>query len=324
MKTRSLGSQGPTVSEVGLGCWQLGADWGEVAEADALEILETAFARGITFFDTADVYGDGRSERLVGRFLDSHQDRVFVATKVGRRNYPGPYTADTLRSHISDSIQRLGVERLDLVQLHCVPSEVLAEGAIFDWLRELKQEGLIRHFGASVESMDEALQILDQPELTSLQIIFNLFRQKPIDALFDRAEAQGVGLIVRLPLASGLLAGKFDADTTFAEDDPRNYNRDGAAFNVGETFAGLPFTTGVRLADGLRPWVPNGVTMAQFAQRWILDHPAVSTVITGASRPDQVIDNAAVSALASLAPETHRQLAEYYAAEVAPHIRGVY
>ncbi len=289
-----------------------------------MQILETAWEHGVTFFDTADVYGSGRSEQLIGRFIPQHRDEIFVATKVGRQNYPGPYTEELLKRHISDSIERLGVDSLDLVQLHCVPSEVMAAGDIFDWLREFKRDGLIKTFGASVESMDEAVGILDQPELTSLQIIFNIFRQKPITALFDQALARGVGIIVRLPLASGLLAGKFTTETTFADDDHRNYNRNGDAFNVGETFAGLPFETGVALADQIKTRVPTGMTMAQFSQRWILDHPAVTTVITGASKPSQVADNTAVSDLDRLSDQTHQQLAALYASSIKAHIRGVY
>lgn len=324
MKTRTLGNSGRSVSEIGLGCWQLGADWGSVSEPQAMQILETAWEHGVTFFDTADVYGGGRSEQLIGRFIPQHRDQIFVATKVGRQNYPGPYTADTVKRHISESIERLGVDSLDLVQLHCVPSEVMAAGDIFDWLREFKREGLIKNFGASVESMEEAVSILDQPELTSLQIIFNIFRQKPITTLFDQAVARGVGIIVRLPLASGLLAGKFTTETQFADDDHRNYNRNGDAFNVGETFAGLPFETGVALADQIKTMVPAGITMAQFAQRWILDHPAVSTVITGASKPSQVADNTTVSDLDRLSDQTHQQLAAFYASSIEAHIRGVY
>jgi aryl-alcohol dehydrogenase-like predicted oxidoreductase len=324
MKTRTFGRTGRSVSEIGLGCWQLGADWGDVSEADALAILKTAVEAGITFFDTADVYGAGRSERLIGQFLKDRQEDLMIATKVGRLNFPGPYTQQVLQQHIDDSRARLGVESLDLVQLHCVPTEVMAAGGIFDWLREFKRTGLIKNFGASVESMEEALLIVEQDELASLQIIFNIFRQKPIQTLFDKARLENVGIIVRLPLASGLLAGKFTAATTFAENDHRNYNKDGDAFNVGETFAGLPFASGVELADQIKPIVPETMTMAQFAQRWILDHQAVTTVITGASRPDQVVANAAVSDLPPLSEETHKQLTELYTTSVHDQIRGVY
>ena len=324
MLTRKLGNTGKSVSEVGLGCWQLGADWGEVSDTEAFEILSAAVDSGVTFLDTADVYGDGRSERLVGQFLKSRSEDLFVATKVGRRNYPGPYTEEILRQHINDCRARLSVDSLDLVQLHCIPTDAMRDGTVFDWLRSLQQEGLIRHFGASVESMEEALLVLEQNGLTSLQIIFNVFRQKPIESLFSRALEQQVGIIVRLPLASGLLAGKFSSETVFGENDHRHYNRDGAMFNVGETFAGLPFETGVGLAAQLQQYAPAGQTMAQFAQRWILDHDAVSTVITGASRPSQAKENAAVSDLATLSAETHAQLAEWYKSRVHSQIRGAY
>jgi aryl-alcohol dehydrogenase-like predicted oxidoreductase len=324
MKTRNFADTGRTVSEIGLGCWQLGADWGPVSDAEASRILETAVDRGVTFFDTADVYGAGRSESLLGQFLRQRKADVFVATKVGRRNYPGPYPTDVLRQHIDDCRRRLDVDVLDLVQLHCIPPDVLASGEVFDSLRTFQQQGVIRHFGASVESMDEALMILDQPGLSSLQIIFNIFRQKAISTLFAKAAARNVGIIVRLPLASGLLAGKFTSETVFAAEDHRHYNRDGDAFNVGETFAGLPLATGIELAEQIRRFVPAGMTMAQFSQRWVLDHPAVSTVITGASQPAQVADNAAVSELPPLSEEIHRQLAEFYESSIRAHIRGVY
>ncbi|WP_068113275.1 aldo/keto reductase [Tropicimonas marinistellae] len=328
MKNRKLGANGFDVSEVGLGCWQLGADWGSgVAREIGMEILTTAAANGVTFFDTADVYGAGRSEDLIGQFL-KHWDGapIRVATKFGRGGdvYPDGYTEETLRRGVDASRERLGVEALDLVQLHCIPTDVMRNGAIFDWLRKLQQEGAIRHFGASVETVEEGLICLEQEGLLSLQVIFNLFRQKLVTELLPQAEAKGVGLIVRLPLASGVLSGKFTANTTFAEQDHRNYNRDGAAFNVGETFAGIPFEKAVELADALKTHLPEGVTLAKMAQRWILDHPAVSTIIPGASAPDQILRNAAASDVAPLPKALRKELAAFYAAEVEPHIRGPY
>lgn len=324
MKYRTLGNSNVAVSEIGLGCWQLGADWGTVDEHDALKILENAGEHGVNFFDTADVYGAGRSEQLIGKFLRQSRSTVFVATKVGRQNYPGPYTQPLLRQHITDCSKRLNVDELDLVQLHCVPTDVMADGEIFEWLREFQRQGIIRNFGASVESMVEAALVVKQPGLTSLQVIFNLFRQKPLESLFGECESRGVGVIVRLPLASGMLAGKFDAQTQFAENDHRNYNRNGDAFNVGETFAGLPFEKGLELVEQIRPLVPTHLSMAQFAQRWILDHEAVTTVITGASRPEHVVDNASVSDLDALPDSMHRELASIYASSIHDHIRGVY
>jgi len=327
MNTRTLGKTGYTVSEIGLGCWQLGgSDWGAVDDASGFAILSAAHDAGVNFFDTADVYGDGRSESLIGRWLKDTRRPVFIATKLGRTGelYPDRYTEAGLRAATEASLKRLGVETLDLTQLHCVPTEIFRRGEVFDWLRKLRQEGKIRHFGASVESMDEADLCLRQEGLASLQIIFNVFRQKPITTLFPKAKAQGVALIVRLPLASGVLAGKMTKATVFPEEDHRNYNRDGNAFNVGETFAGLPYEKAVDLADALKPFVPAGQSLAQMTQRWILDHDAVSVVITGASQPDQVAINAGVSDLPSLPPALHARLRDFYAQNVAAHIRGPY
>lgn len=326
MQIRTLGKCGFKLSEVGLGCWQFGGDFGEMEEATALEILEQSCANGVNFFDTADVYGDGRSERLIGRFLKSHPGAVTVATKFGRGAgvYPDGYSEAALRTAIEASCERLGCEQIDLLQLHCVPTEVLRQGQIFDWLRQAQADGVIRQFGASVESVEEGLFCLEQDGLTSLQVIFNLFRQKPAAELLPKAQARGVGIIVRLPLASGLLTGKFNVETQFAATDHRNYNRDGECFNVGETFAGLPFARGVELADQLKALCPQSLTMAQFALRWILDHEAVTTLIPGASSPAQAQANAAISDLPPLLVELHAQLADFYAENVKAHIRGPY
>jgi aryl-alcohol dehydrogenase-like predicted oxidoreductase len=327
MKTRLFNDTGRAVSEVGLGCWQLGgADWGNVGDAEAVEILTAAAEAGVTFFDTADVYGDGRSERLIGRFLRDREDGFFIATKLGRTGdlYPDHYTEAGVRAATEASLRRLELDALDLTQLHCVPPAILREGEIFDWLRTLRSEGKIHGFGASVESMEEADICLAQEGIESLQIIFNIFRQKPAETLFARAMEKRVALIVRLPLASGLLSGKLQKETKFAANDHRNYNRDGEKFNVGETFAGLPYEKGVELADGLKAFVPEGFSMAQMAQRWILDHEAVTVVIPGASRPQQARANAAVSNLPPLGEERHAALREFYDKQVASHIRGPY
>jgi len=327
MKNRVFNGGAVEVSEVGLGCWQFGGDWGEVSEDEALAILRASAERGVTFFDTADVYGGGRSESLIGKFLSQTSEPFFVATKLGRAGDPGGaenFTREAVRAHTEASLRRLGVETLDLTQLHCLPLEVLTQGEIFEWLRELKHEGKIKHFGASIESMEEAQICLRQDGLASLQIIFNIFRQKPIDTLFDQARAAQVALIVRLPLASGLLSGKYKKETQFAPSDHRTYNRDGQAFNVGETFAGLPFETGVDLADALKPLVPTGMTMAQMALRWCLDFEAVTAVIPGAKNPQMAEANAAASDLPPLSPALHQQLREFYGARVAENIRGPY
>jgi aryl-alcohol dehydrogenase-like predicted oxidoreductase len=315
------------VGEVGLGTWQIGAGWGDVTEETAMATLRTAHELGTTFYDTADVYGMGRSETLIGRFLKETKAPLFIATKLGRFSPPGwpqNFTREVVRQHTEASLKRLGVEAVDLTQLHCVPTEVLEKGEIFEWLRELRREGKIRGFGASVESMDQAKTCLRQEGLGALQIIFNIFRQKPIASIFEEAKRKKVALIVRLPLASGLLAGKMRAGQTFPENDHRNFNRDGQQFNVGETFAGLPFEKGVELADRLKPLVPPGLTMADMALRWCLDFDAVSVIIPGAKNPEQARGNARAASLAPLGPGLHAKLADFYAREVSAHIRGPY
>lgn len=329
MKQRVFGNTRTKVSEVGLGCWQLGgADWGDVSDEQALGTLQAAVDTGVNFFDTADVYGLGRSETLIGKFLKARKGaRIFVATKLGRFPEPGGaanFLPATFRSHTEASLKRLGVEALDLQQLHCIPTDQLRRGEVFDWLHTLQREGKIKHYGASVESMEEAMLCLQHKGITSLQIIFNIFRQKPITELFDKVRRQGVGLIVRLPLASGLLAGKYQRNTSFGAKDHRNYNRDGQAFNVGETFAGLPFETGVELADALKPLVPNGMEMTQMALRWCLDHDAVSTIIPGARDERQARSNALPSDLPPLSDALHEKLRTFYLDRVAAHIRGPY
>lgn len=327
MKTRIFGGTGREVGEVGLGCWQMGSSWGEVTEETALATMRTAYESGTTLFDTADVYGAGRSERLIGKFLKETRAPIFVATKLGRFSPPGwpeNFTRAGIRQHTEASLQRLGVERLDLTQLHCIPFEVLQRGEVFEHLRELKREGKIRDFGVSVESMAEADFCVRQEGVASLQIIFNLFRQKPAQTLFAEAKQRKVAILVRLPLASGLLGGKMTAATTFPASDHRNFNADGQQFNVGETFAGLKFGKGVELAEALKQFVPAGQTLPELALRWILDFDAVSAIIPGASNPDQARRNARVSALPPLGATLHEQLADFYQREVAAHIRGPY
>lgn len=330
MQMRKFGATGVLVSEIGLGTWQLGGtEWGEVSDEQALATLAAAAEAGVTFFDTADIYGHGRSESLIGRFLKDRpdRDRFFIATKFGRFPTPGwpeNFTRKWVFQHTEDSLRRLGVEALDLTQSHCLPLEVMGQGEIFEHLRQLQRQGKIKNFGASVESMEEALFCLQQEGLASLQIIFNIFRQKPIDVLFPKAQQQGVALIIRLPLASGLLSGHYTKDTTFAEKDHRTFNRDGQRFNVGETFAGLPFEKGVELANALKPLVPDGMTMAQFAIRWCLDFEAVTTVIPGAKRPEQARANAQASDLPPLSTKLHQHLRRFYDDEVVAHIRGPY
>lgn len=326
MKTRNFGNEQLQVSEVGLGTWQIGGSWGEVPEGEALAILREAYESGVTFFDTANVYGDGRSEKLISRFLrESGAENVFVATKLGRgANFPHDFSYRTLRAHTEASLERLGVESLALTQLHCLPTEELRRGEVFEALRRLKDEGLIQRFGASVESDEEALICLEQPDLASLQIIFNVFRPKPSWEVFEHAQQQGAAIIIRLPLASGLLSGKMSQDMRFDPSDHRSFNRDGGSFNVGETFAGLPFQLGVAAADAIKPLVPAGMTMAQMALRWILDFPAVTTIIPGASKSSQVRSNVSASELPPLGEALHGKLREIYGSQVKQYIRGPY
>ena len=331
MNTRMFGKTGRAVGEIGLGTWQLGANWGDVTDATAMATLRAAYEAGTTFFDTADVYGMGRSETFIGEFLKelgpARRGGVFVATKLGRFSPPGwpeNFSRAGVRLHTEASLKRLGVERIDLTQLHCVPGDVMERGEIFESLRELQREGKIGAFGASVESMDEAAVCLRQPDLAALLIIFNIFRQKPIHTLFAAAKKQNVALIVRLPLASGLLGGKMTAATTFAASDHRNFNADGQKFNVGETFAGLPFAKGVALAEALKPLVPPGMTLPELALRWCLDFDAVSVLIPGAKNPEQARANTRAATLPRLSAELHATLAEFYARDVAAQIRGPY
>lgn len=322
---RKLGFTEFEISEIGLGCWQLGGDFGPMQDQRAHDILQTAVDQGINFFDTADVYGGGRSEIHVGNELGAKKE-IIIATKYGRdgNTYPDKYSLSDMRNSIKRAQDRLQRDVIDLIQLHCVPPQVLQKGDIFDWLRSVQQEGLIKHFGASVETMDEAILCAQQSGMASLQIIFNMLRQRPKEQLFDLAVQNQVGIIVRLPLASGLLSGKYSATSTFAEGDHRNYNRDGAAFSVGETFSGIKFEKGLQIIEDLKQFKPASYSMAQFAVRWILDHPAVSTVIAGASSPQQVQENVSVSSLAPLDAKSHEKLYDYFVKEVESHIRGVY
>jgi aryl-alcohol dehydrogenase-like predicted oxidoreductase len=307
MQQRVLGRTGRTVSVVGLGTWQLGADWGEVSEHDARSVLEASVEAGVTFFDTADVYGDGRSETVIGRFLADHPDAgVTVATKMGRRvdQVPENYVLDNFRAWTDRSRRNLGVDRLDLVQLHCPPTDVYSDDAVFDALDTLVQEGAVAAYGVSVEKVEEALTAIARPNVATVQVIVNAFRLKPLDEVFPRAVEEGVGIIVRVPLASGLLSGKYDASTTFADDDHRSYNRDGSAFDVGETFSGVEYGTGLvaarQFAQLVRDEAPPGTTSAQAAIAWLCHHPAVSSVIPGARNVEQARGNAAAGALPDL------------------------
>lgn len=324
MEKRVLGRTGREVGVVGLGCWQLGADWGEVSEEQALAILETAVDAGVTLLDTADVYGDGRSERLVGELLRRRPDGgLTVATKMGRRANPhvaDAYTLDAFRAWNDRSRENLGVETIDLVQLHCPPTEVYSRDEVYDALDTMVAEGRMAAYGVSVETVDEALTAIARPNVASVQIILNVFRRKPLEAVLPAALEAGVGILARVPLASGLLSGKYDESTTFGEDDHRNYNRQGAAFDVGETFAGVPYEVGVDAAREVARFTPEGATTAQLALRWIIDQPGVSTVIPGASRPEQARSNAAAADLAPLDGDTLAALERVYDERIRAHV----
>jgi aryl-alcohol dehydrogenase-like predicted oxidoreductase len=330
MQHRKFAKTKKEVSEVGLGTWQLGgSEWGDVSEDQALATLAAAVESGVTFFDTADIYGGGRSEELLGRFLKEQGDRerFFIATKFGRRPDPGwpdNFLPATVRSHVDDSLQRMGLERIDLVQTHCVPMEHLRDGSVWDALRELQAAGKIGGFGASVESMEEALECIEVDGIQSLQIIFNPFRLKPAEVLFHAAREKQIALIARLPLASGLLSGKISAETVFPENDHRNFNRDGERFNVGETFAGLRLEDAVPVVQQFQKLAGGKTTLAQWALRWALDHEEITTVIPGAKRPGQVQENAAASDLQPLSSKTHATVFEIYYESVRERIRGVY
>lgn len=319
MQQRPLPRLSRSASVIGLGTWQLGADWGEVAEDDALAVLEAAAEAGVTFFDTADVYGDGRSEQVIGRFLREHPDAgLTVATKMGRRaeQLPDNYVMDNFRAWTDRSRRNLGVDTLDLVQLHCPPSAVIDDAATYDALDTLVADGAIAAYGVSVETCDQALSAIARPGVASIQIILNAFRLKPLDAVLPAAADAGVAIIARVPLASGLLSGRYDATTRFAPDDHRTYNRHGEAFDVGETFSGVDYDAGVAAAQEFsalaREHGPAGASPAQVALAWVAQQSGVSTVIPGARNVEQARSNAAAGALPALAPELLDGVRELY------------
>ena len=315
MENRKITRLGREVSAVGLGCWQLGADWGQVDESDALGVLHAAADAGVTFFDTADVYGDGRSEQLVGRFrAERGDDAVFVATKMGRRleQLPENYVAENFRAWNDRSRRNLGMDTLDLVQLHCPPTPVYSTDAVYDALDSMVEEGRIKAYGVSVETCEEALTALARPHVASVQIILNCFRLKPVEQVLPAAVAAGAGIIARVPLASGLLSGRYTATTEFGADDHRNFNRQGAAFDVGETFSGVPYEVGLEAVERLRGLVPADQTLAQFALRWILDQPGMSVVIPGARNAGQARANTEAASLAPLSEEALAEVRSVY------------
>lgn len=324
MKYRILGKTSYKVSEIGFGSWSLGgADWGNMPETQAITVLNKAADLGVNFIDTADVYGDGRSEKLIGKFLKKRKERIYVATKAGRRLNPHiaeGYTKENLNKFVDRSLENLGVETLDLLQLHCPPPAVYFNPEVFETLEEMVQKNKIRYFGVSVEKIEEALSAMEYSGVSTIQIIFNMFRQRPAELFLEKAKKKNVGVIVRVPLASGLLSGKMTKDTVFPKNDHRNFNRGGQAFDVGETFAGVPFETGLRAVEELKRIKPEGYSMPQFALKWILMHDAVSTVIPGGKRPEQVADNVAASELLSLSNNVIEKVKEVYSDYIKPHV----
>lgn len=324
MKSRQFSRTPWSVSEIGFGAWAIGGSWGDVAEADARAAVHAALDAGMTFIDTADVYGDGRSERIIREVLKERGgERPMVATKAGRRlpsQVVEGYTRENLEAWIDRSLTNLGVETLDLVQLHCPPTELYYRPDIFGILDDLVAKGKIRYYGVSVEKVEEALKAIEYPNVVSVQIIYNIFRQRPADLLFREAKAKNVAIIVRVPLSSGILTGKMTKDSQFAADDHRAFNRHGEAFDMGETFSGVPFEVGLEAVERLRPLVPGGATMAQFALRWILMQEAVTVVIPGAKNKQQAEDNAAASDLPLLSDEVMAATRQVYEDLIKVHV----
>ena len=323
MQKRRLGKTGVDVSEIGFGAWAIGGSWGDTDDDVSLAAMRAAVDAGVTFFDTADVYGDGRSERLIARLRRERNEPLFVATKFGRRapqQAVEHYTYANLRAWLERSLENLESDAVDLVQLHCPPWDAYYTPSVFEACDRLVSEGLMRAYGVSVEKVEEALKAIEYPGVATVQIIFNIVRQRPAELFFEQARLRNVGVIVRVPLASGLLTGKFGRDASFAPDDHRAFNRHGEQFDVGETFAGVDFERGLEVVEELRPLVPDGATLAQLALRWILSFDAVSTVIPGAKTPEQAHSNAAAADLPALPAETLAAITEIYRDRIAPQV----
>jgi aryl-alcohol dehydrogenase-like predicted oxidoreductase len=324
MRQHSFGRTDFTVSDIGFGAWQIGGSWGEVSEADGRAALNAALDAGMTFIDTADVYGDGRSEKIIADVLKARGGaRPMVASKAGRRLNPhvaDGYTKANIEAFIDRSLKNLEIDSLDLVQLHCPPAEVYYRPEMFEGLEEIRNAGKIKHYGVSVEKVEEALKAIEYPGVVSVQIIFNMFRQRAAGLFFQEAKRRNVAVIARVPLASGLLSGKITAATQFAAEDHRNFNRNGEAFDVGETFAGVPFETGLAAVEEIRKLVPEGASMAQFALRWILMHEAVTVVIPGARNGEQAKANAAASDLPAISADVMAAAKDTYDRLIAPHV----
>jgi aryl-alcohol dehydrogenase-like predicted oxidoreductase len=323
MQYRSLGRTGLEISTVSFGAWAIGGTWGDVDDAESMKALRRAVEKGVNFFDTADVYGDGRSEKLLGQLKKETREEIFVATKAGRRIMPptkDAFTRDNLTSFVERSLKNIGQDTLDLLQLHCPPTEVYYMPEVFGVLDDLTRAGKIRFYGVSVERVEEALMSMEYPALQSVQIVFNALRQRPAELLFGEAQRRRVGIIVRLPLSSGMLTGKMTRSTKFASDDHRQFNRHGEAFDRGETFSGVPYEVGLEAVEELRALVPGGATMAQWALRWILMHDAVTCAIPGARRAEQVDDNVAATELAPLSDDVMAKVRDVYARKIRAHV----
>jgi aryl-alcohol dehydrogenase-like predicted oxidoreductase len=315
MQYRPLGRTGWNISTVSFGAWAIGGTWGAVDDGNSMAALHRALDLGVNFFDTADVYGDGRSERLLARLRKERSEPFYVASKAGRRLDPhvaSGYNRANLTAFVERSLHNLNTEAIDLLQLHCPPTEVFYMPEVFGVLDDLVKAGKLRHYGVSVEKVEEALKAIEYPGVQSVQIIYNLFRQRPAELLFEQTQKRGVGILARLPLSSGLLSGKMSAQSTFAEDDHRGFNREGAAFDKGETFSGLDFNVGLQAVEAMRPLVPAGQSMAQMALRWIQMNPAVTCTIPGGKNPAQVSDNVAAADLPALSEATMQALAGVY------------
>ncbi len=324
MQYRELGRTGWKISTVSFGAWAIGGTWGNVKDAESLSALHRALDLGVNFFDTADVYGDGRSEQLLARLRQERSEPFYVATKAGRRLSPhiaAGYTRENLTTFVERSLRNLDVEALDLLQLHCPPTEVFYMPEVFDALDGLVSQGKLRYYGVSVEKVEEALKAIEYPNVQTVQIIFNMFRQRPQDLFFGEAERRKVGILARLPLSSGMLTGKMNRNTTFETDDHRQGNRHGEWFDRGETFSGLDYETGLQAVEELRALVPSGIELSQMALRWILMFSAVTCAIPGAKRPSQVEENVAASDLPALSEETMLQVRAIYDRLVRPRVQ---
>ncbi|HPD26620.1 MAG TPA: aldo/keto reductase [Candidatus Marinimicrobia bacterium] len=323
MQYRELGRTGWKVSAISFGTWAIGGTWGTVRDQESLAALHRALDLGVNFFDTADVYGDGHSERLLARLRRERSEPFYIATKAGRRLTPhiaGGYNRENLTGFVERSLKNLETETIDLLQLHCPPTEVYYMPEVFDILNDLVKAGKIRYYGVSVEKVEEALKAIEFPGVQSVQIIFNILRQRPADLFFKEAKRKQVGILARVPLASGLLTGKFSPNSTFESDDHRSFNRHGEAFDRGETFAGLEFNAGLQVIEKLRLLVPEGFTMTQMALRWILMFPEVTCAIPGAKRPEQVAENAQAADLPPLSDAIMQKIQEIYERDVRPHV----